>query len=310
MAQHRVYFGKGAQTLRSVPHRDGRPTLVASATYGIFDSRYGDGSSEYEVVAAGTAATVDSFNQTLTAKSGRNAADKRSILVGNTTGLVAGHQYLLQATDGRQELVRLASVVSATRVLTEAEISGDYPTGSSLKGIEVSATFPGDPAADDANLDGQAWIIEWSFTGFISPIQESIFLERGEEALLATLSDLLELDPHIAAQDGDRKEASLALARAHRDFRTDLMLAGASEADIKAGPIGRDAVTYLAAYHALKHANEPSAERRAESYMQRYQELRQALQTGAKKPQVVTLDKETGSATDTNPVKLFRPFGW
>ena len=310
MATHRIYYGKGEQTLRTVPHRDGRPVLVASATYGIFDSRYGDESSEYEVVSSGTAASVDSFSQTLTSKSGRNATDKRSILVGSTTGLTAGRQYLLQAVDGRAELVRLAAVVSATRALTEAEIMGDYPTGSSLKGIEVSATFPSAPAADDQNLDGLAWIIEWSFASFPAPIRESVFLERGEEAQLATLADLLELDPHISAMDGDRKEASLALARAHRDFRTDLMLAGASEADVLAGPIGRDAVVYLAGYHALKHSMEDSASRRAESYMARYQELRQAIQVGAKKPQVVSLDKESASATATNPAKLFRPFGW
>ena len=310
MATHRVYFGKGDQTLRTVPHRDGRPVLVASATYGIFDSRYGDESSEYEVVSSGTAASVDSFSQTLTSKSGRNATDKRSILVGSTTGLTAGRQYLLQAVDGRAELVRLAAVVSATRALTEAEISGDYPTGSSLQGIEVSATFPADPAADDQNLDGLAWILEWSFASFPAPIRESVFLERGEEAQLATLADLLELDPTISSLDGDRKEASLALARAHRDFRTDLMLAGASESDVLAGPIGRDAVVYLAAYHALKHSSEDSASRRAESYMARYQELRQAIQVGSKKPQVVSLDKESASATATNPAKLFRPFGW
>ena len=310
MATHRVYFGKGDQTLRTVPHRDGRPVLVASATYGIFDSRYGDESSEYEVVALGTAASVDSFSQTLTSKSGRNATDKRSILVGSTTGLVAGRQYLIQATDGRQELVRLAAVVSATRALTEAEISGDYPTGSSLLGIEVSATFPGSATTDDEDLDGIPWVLEWSFHGFVSPIRESIFLERGEEALLATLSDLHQLDPTISAMDADRKEASLALARAHRDFRTDLMLAGASESDILAGPIGRDAVVYLAAYHALKHSSEPSAERRAESYMQRYQELRQAIQVGSKKPQVTALDKEDGSNLAVSPAKLFRPFGW
>jgi hypothetical protein len=44
--------------------------------------------------------------------------------------------------------------------------------------------------------------------------------------------------------------------------------------------------------------------------MARYQELRQAIQVGAKKPQVVALDKEDGSNLATNPAKLFRPFGW
>ncbi|MCY0990630.1 hypothetical protein OV203_26035 [Nannocystis sp. ILAH1] len=310
MAQHRIYYGKGAQALRTVPHRDGRPVLVQSATYGIFDSRYGDQSSEYVVVPAGTPATVDAYSSTLTARAGRGATSKRIILVTSTVGLLVGHQYLLQAADGRAELLKVDSIPSATQVLCSAEIMGDYGTGSSLRGIEVSATFPADPAADDANLDGQPFIVEWSFNGFVTPIRESIFVERGEEAQLATLQDLLELDPHLAAQDGDRREASLALARAHRDFRTDLMLAGASESDLLAGPIGRDAVVYLAAYHALKHSNEESAARRAESYQKRYQELRQALQVGAKKPQVTALEREDGSNQPVSPAKLFRPFGW
>ncbi len=310
MATHRIYYGKGAQTLYSIPHRDGRPVLVASASYGIFDARHGESSDDYEVVAAGTVGIVDPFNSSLTAIAGRNGESRSLIEVGSTAGLVVGHSYLLTSPTGGAEIVKVAAVPTDRIVRSWAEIRGDYPISSTLRGVEVAAVFPAPPAADDNNLDGEPWKIIWQFAGIASPIQESIHLERGEENLLATLADLLELDPHLSLQGGDRVDAALALARAHRDFRTDLMLAGVSESDFLAGPIGKDAVVYRAAQLCLHHSETDADRAKAESYGERYQELRAALMVGSKKPQVVTLDKSEANATSSNPAQLFKPFGW
>lgn len=305
MATHRVYFGQGEQTIRTVPHLKGRPVRVASATYGIFDARYGVDSNDHTLVAAGTAGTVDSVSTTTTARAGRNATDRRAITVASTTDVIAGRSYLLEASDGRAELVRVAAVPSATAILAAAEIVGDYPTGSALRGVEVAASFPADAADDDDNLDGMPWIIAWVFPE-LPPVRESIHLERGEEAQLVTLADLVELDPMIARVGGDRIEATAALARAHKDLRTDLALAGADEANLLTGPIGRDAALYLAAYHAIKHSDEASAIRRAEQYLARYQELRASLVLGVKKPEVVSLDRDNANAQTRNPASVFR----
>lgn len=310
MATHRVYFNKGAQTLYSIPHRDGRPVRVASATYGIFDVRHGESSDDYEVVAAGTAGVVDPFSTTTTTKAGRNAETRRELHLTSTVGLVAGHSYLLESSSGTAELVRLAAIPSATLALAHAEIRGDYPTNSTLEGVEVAATFPANPANDDDNLDGLPWILVWAFAGLPAPIRESIHLERGEEGQLATLDDLRELDPYLSIVGGDRVEPALALARAHRDFRTDLQLAGATESDILTGTIGRDAVVYRAAQLCLHHSENDADRAKAESYGERYQELRAALQTGSKKPGVVVLDKDQASSQAVNPAALFKPFGW
>lgn len=304
MTAHRVYFGKGSQTIRTVPHRAGRPVRVASATFGIFDVRYGDDSADHVLVAAGTAGTLDSASTTTTALAGRRATDRRVLTVADSAAFSAGRRYLIEAADGRAELVRIVAVPSGTVLLAAAEIVGDYPTGSTLRGVEVAATFPGGAADDEENLDGMPWVVAWSFPD-LPPLRESIHLERGEEMQLATLDDLAQLDPMLVRVGGDRMEPSLALAQAHRDFRTDLALAGANEADIIAGPIGRDAVTYLAAFHALKGSNDDSARRRAEDYKARYQELRTAMQVGREKPDVVALDREQQSRT-VNPASLFR----
>ena len=309
MAMHRVYYSKGAQALTTIPHRAGSPVRVASATYEIIDTRYGVDSDEHVVVAAGTAATVDATSTTLTARAGRGAADRRALTLTSTAGVTTGHQFILTGPAGAVELVRVADVVSATVLRTAAEIRGDYAAGSTFKGIEVAGVFPADPAADEDSLDSDAFVVVWTMPG-LPPIRESIHLERAEEGQLATLDDLAELDPHIPLAGGDRVSPAAALARAHKDFRVDLQLAAISEADLLAGPIGRDAVCYRAAELCFSHGDDPVSERKAKAYGARYQELRAAIVVGALKPQVVALDKSDETAKRTSPATLFYGFGF
>ncbi len=309
MATHRVYFGKGAQTLTTIPHRAGSPLRVASGTYSILDTRYGVDSDEHEVVAAGTTATVDATSTTLTARAGRVAADRRALTLTSTTGVTAGHQYIVTNPAGAVELVRIDAVVSATVLRAATEVRGDFATGSTFKGIEVTGTFPADPAADEDNLDQESFLVVWTLPG-LPPLRESVFVERGEEGLLATLDDLTELDPMIPLAGGDRVSPATALARAHKDFRTDLQLADVSEADLLTGPIGRDAVTYRAAFLVFQHGDDPVSERKAKGYEARYQQLLNGIIVGAKKPGVVALDKREESAQASNPATLLWGFGF
>jgi len=309
MATHRVYFGKGAQTLTTIPHRAGSPLRVASGTYSILDTRYGVDSDEHEVVAAGTTATVDATSTTLTARAGRVAADRRALTLTSTTGVTAGHQYIVTNPAGAVELVRIDAVVPATVLRAATEVRGDFATGSTFKGIEVTGTFPADPAADEDNLDQESFLAVWTLPG-LPPLRESVFVERGEEGLLATLDDLTELDPMIPLAGGDRVSPATALARAHKDFRTDLQLADVSEADLLTGPIGRDAVTYRAAFLVFQHGDDPVSERKAKGYEARYQQLLNGIIVGAKKPGVVALDKREESAQASNPATLLWGFGF
>ncbi len=309
MTLHRVYFGKGDQTLTTIPHLRGAPVRVASGTFQIVDTRYGIDSAEHVVVAAGTSATIDAVSTTLTAKAGRNATDHRALTLTSTAGLVIGRMYLLEGTAGQAELVRIAATPSGTVARAAQEIRGDYSTGSTLRGVEVAATFPAGPAADDDNLDADAFLVIWAFAG-LPPLREMIHVERGEEAQLATLDDLRELDPHLARHGGDLIDPAAALARAHKDLRTDLQLAGVSESDLLTGSIGRDAVTYRAAFLCVQHGDDAVSERKAASYGERYQELRAAIVIGAKKPEVVALDKDNQNATASNPARMFYGFGF
>ncbi len=93
--------------------------------------------------------------------------------------------------------------------------------------------------------------------------------------------------------------------RAHKDFRSDLRMAGVSEADLLTGPLGRDAVCYRAAHIATERSDpEISAARLA-----RYQQILAAIVVGAPKPEVVNLDKRDQYAKTVNPANLFFGFG-
>jgi hypothetical protein len=308
MALHRIYFAKGAQALVTIPHRRGAPVRVSAGTFEIVDTRYSVDSDEHVIVAAGTAASIDATSTTLTAKAGRNAADRRALTVTATADLVIGAQYIMEAASGQAELVRIAATPSGTLARAAQEIRGDFATGATLRGVQVSATFPADPAADEDNLDDGAFVVIWTFPG-LPPLRESIHLERGEEAQLATLDDLRELDPMLSIAGGDRIDPATALARAHKDFRADLQMAGVAESDMLAGPLGRDAVCYRAAFLATQHGDDPVSERKATAYQARYLELRGALVVGAKKPEVVALDKDQQART-VNPAALFHGWGF
>lgn len=307
MAHHRVYFGQGAQVLRTVPHKNG-PVVVSSATYAIYNPRYLSGDANHVLVAAGTAATMDTVSTTLSNVAGRIGADRKTITVTTTVGMAAGRQYLLRAPNGTEEVVKAHAILSGTQLVALSEIGGDFPTGSTIRGIEVSATFPADPANDDENLGDIPWLIVWVFNGIASPIQEPIYLERGEENQLASLDDLKELDPYVSTVGGNRISPERALARAHKDFRLDLMLAGANESEMVTADIGQNAVLYRAAELVFQHGDE-NDRYKSEIYGKRYTAIVTALQVGAKKPKILVLDKDQ-AATPINPAELFGFFGF
>ncbi len=289
MSTHRVYSGRGDQTLRTLPQRGAVPEVVSGGTFAIYDTRFGDTSSNNILVTPGEVATIDAFATTLSNKAGPGAENRRTISVQSTAGMEIGRRYLLTSNKGVGEVVRIQAIPSATDLLVSLEIRGLFPTGSTLRGIEVSFTFPGSAADDSDNLDGEAWVVVWTFPG-LPPYRETIHLVRGEEMQLATLEDLVELDPYLANTEGDRIDPAVALRRAHRDVRSDLLMAGAHESDMALGPLGCDAVAYLAAYLCCHHhMDDEGSIKKAAFYLARYQKIIASIKIGDPKPQVVTL---------------------
>lgn len=301
---HRLAFGQGAQVVRTVPLQGGRAVVVASADFAICDLRHSADDAEHELESG--SATVDSVSTTLAAAAGRGSADPRSLVVASATGIAAGRRYLL-TSGGRSELVKVEAIDGTTLRLA-ATLGSYFASGSTLRGVELSATVPTDVTADDDHIGAPHLAVRWIPVG-LAPWQEQIFLERVAPSPPITPEAVLELDATLANFAGKGATVADALAMALEDFRVDLLIANLSDSDVLAGPIGQSAVRYRAAYHLLKHSSDESAVRRAEAYSKRYEELRAALLVGKDKAKVTHTDADS-RAQPPSIRSLFNAGGW
>ena len=301
---HRLGYGQGAQVVRTVPQQGGRAVVVASADFAICNLRHPADDAEHEIESG--SATVDPVSTTLAAPAGKGSADPRSIVVASATGIAAGRRYLL-SSGGRSELVRVEAVDGTTLRLA-ATLGPYFASGSTLRGVELSATVPTGVTADDDFVGGQTLAVRWSPAGML-PWLEQIFLERVAPSPPITPEAVLELDPTLANYAGTGATVADALAMALEDFRVDLLIANLGDSDVLAGPIGQSAVKYRAAYHLLKHSSDESAVRRTEAYAKRYDELRAALLVGKDKAKVTHTDADS-RARPLSIRSLFNAGGW
>lgn len=153
---HEILRDGGDQTLTHVP-----PTRVATATYVIEDLTL-DTDNAARILASGSA-TVDSLSETTIAASGVGQTNPRRIAITNSTA-VAGRTYEIVSDDGTTERLR-CDAVTTSAVLTSGRMSGLYPVGSSLQGIELRATFPTASAANDDLADDERPLrVVWTYT--------------------------------------------------------------------------------------------------------------------------------------------------
>ncbi|WAS97210.1 hypothetical protein [Nannocystis punicea] len=272
---------------------DGRPLVVASATYAILDTRRGADDPAH-MLAAGPAA-VDSVSTTIVAAAGRSTTDPRVVTVASAVGIVAGRRYLLQH-GGRAELVRVEGVSGTTLRLVSAVV-GSFAGGAAFLGCELSCSVPADATGEDEYLTQHALVVRWEPDG-LAPFLEQVFVERVAPAPLVSPDEVLQLDPTLTAYAGEDMTVADAVRQAADDFGVDMLNAGVEDDRILAGPIGRRAVLHLAAWHLIKHSTDPSAVSRAERYHARYAELRNGLLQGLDKAKTTRL---TADATREPP---------
>lgn len=293
MSDHQLNYKQSGQVISTVAVSSlnvaVRPT---SSTLEIVDERYADTDSNYSLVPAALA-TLDSVSTVTTAACGRSSNAPSLIELSSVTGIVAGRQYLLTNNLGQSEAVTVASIqVPAKTVRTHLEPQHKHAAGSTFEGLEISGAVPAGVCNDDDNFNARLAAI-WTFTGVTpSRVRENIELVRPQPAW-ATIEDLRRLEPGIASKASDM---SSALAMAHFDFALDLRGAGLNPYTYNPGPLGVGAVTYLAAYHALKNRDDDGARERADAHHKRYRELRLQLTAGRDKAGVSETDKVTGSA--------------
>lgn len=286
---HRLTFSGGAQSVRTVVLRDdGRPIAPASATFAVVDLRHDADDASHEVETGN--ATVDSVATTISAAAGRSTTNPRVVTVASAVGIVAGRRYLLSASGRAPEIVHVTEVSGTTLVLASS-LGGAFPSGSAFTGVELSATVSADVCAEEEYLDQPNRLaIRWTPAGH-RPFIEALHIERLAVAPLVSPDEILKLDATLHAYlDGNMSIAD-ALAQAVEDFNVEMLTSGVDDDEILAGPIGRSALKYRAAWHVLKGSTDVSAVSRAERYDARWQHLVSELVQGWDKAKTARLTK-------------------
>lgn len=250
MITHSVIYGDGAQTIKTVPMGlDGEPLLLSAAQARIVDLVHSEDSSSYTIEAQ-AAATVDSATDTTTVAVGRGGAEGRKITVSTPANFTEGSSYALVAADGQVERV-IVDRVDTTSVYSLHELTHAFPIGSTLRGIEVSFTFPAATADSETEFDTHTEIpyaIDWYWTGGTpSQAREMIFHRRQPERVLASVADVQMLDHTVGRLNSRDNKLELALQQAHRDWRRVIRSRRIDTDTANFGDSGRDWVTYRAA---------------------------------------------------------------
>lgn len=154
---HEVLYGGGAQALVHIP-----PVRVASATVAVEDLTQPDDGADRFIVASG-AATVASYNITITADAGAAEANPRLMTHAGTTAVV-GTTYAIEAANGQSELF-VCDGATATTITSKSPLTGNYATGATVRGVQLSVDFPALAAADEDLFDGDPPIrVTWTYT--------------------------------------------------------------------------------------------------------------------------------------------------
>lgn len=307
---HEVVFEGGAHALVHVP-----PARVSSATCFVEDLTEADDGADRFIVSSG-AATVDTYNVTLTADSGSAEADPR-LMTHAGSSATAGTTYAIEAADGRTELF-VADAVSATTIRARAPLSGDYPTGSTVRGVQLSVDFPAPAAADEDLFDANPPIrVTWIYTalGQAHRVAELVRLVRNkssQRSLGSVETALREGWPELVKMLSPHGNALRDLVKRVAD-RLDAHMRGRgldAEA-LLAGPLGFEVLLQRAVLHMAEagyHPAERDAQLFVEDQRQEFARLWQSLTIGHSEIGAADIERLSDTAAPGNSKKSRNPF--
>lgn len=237
--EHRIQYGTTSNTLRHLP-----PRAVASATYRIEDLISSPDSAS-RVLASGSA-TVDSVSTTLDASAGYTTGNARKIPLTATTSIAVGKSYWIEAASGTGEIVEVAGIVSGDYVTTTTPLLGEYASGATFTGLQITASFP-DAEVTEERLTGR-WPMRvvWSYTagGQAYRVQETISIVRDtatESSGADALAQMRLLFPDLVTRmNADGREPARMIEGCRRQLVADLRARGAEPEQMLSGDIGRD----------------------------------------------------------------------
>jgi len=308
VGHHQIIHGAGAQAIRTVPvNAHGRPTVVTSCTYRIVDLRLGEDDPLREIVAAGTAAQIDGTSTTTDAACGRGTANAKKIPVVATAGFIAGHSYLIAKGDGTRESFIVEGIATNDYLIPRDELARQYSIGATVRGLEVSGTFPALVADDDEKIEdgeGGPYAIDWSWDLDPSPRREMVWIIRQPDSLLITEEDVLSIDSSLTATTGNRVSIATAIRQAAAEVRVHLQLHSIDPDNFHAPSALRLATAYRACWHLVRLMKGEENQARAETYMTEAQKYLDNITIGQPPEKSV----KTIPSTDTAPGGTSKPY--
>lgn len=296
---HEVYYGGGDQSLVHVPL-----ARASSATYAIEDLTESDDGPLRFIVAAATPATVDAYSQTLSATAGRGEADPRLVTITAGTAPTIGRRYLLEAADGRGELVTCVGGTTTT-VRLAAPLSGSFPSGSTIRGVEVSGTFPSAAAADEDRFESdEPCRITWTYTmrGLVWRVAEYVRLQRsrGEARHIADVVKALQLgwEELVIGAGAHERAIENVVSYAARRIDARLRGKGIEPAEFYAGAQGFDVLLQRAVLHLADLGHHPKT-RNPDAFREEQRKEFALLWDGLTVGAVGKGSTETDRSTDT-----------
>lgn len=294
--EHRVIYAGGAQSIVTRPiDRYGRVTYVSSATYTIVDERRSDTDAN-RVVQASTAATIDSTSTTTTAAV---AAGAKSAAVTSSVGFTAGRRYIITETDGRREELVCEGTATGIVYFRHA-VSRDYTMGATVRGVEVTGTFPAPEAADepDQQSGGGPYRVSWTWdTGLGSEtVTETVWVVRHRLWLRVSEADILRIDQTLRERIGSRLSLADALMAALDDVDALLRLSQQDPDGVRSYVLQR-AVLYRAAWHARRQCRSPEDKELADEHLHEFDRLIGAHEIGSPPRRTVVVDQREDTAS-------------
>lgn len=241
--QHLIRYGTTSNSLVHLP-----PETVASATYRIEDLLE-DPDAAGRLLASGSA-TPDSTSTTTDAVCGATQPDARLIPVAATAGITVGGIYYLQDASGYGEIVKVEGIESGVSVTAESDMLYDYASGSTFRGLAISAAFPDGEVTEERTVGRWPMRVVWAYTvrGKAYRIQETIQIVRdtategGDADVLRQLQALVPDLVRRASSDGRRIESIVAGCR--EEISNMLRARGLDPERTLLGDIGRDLVVW------------------------------------------------------------------
>lgn len=256
----RLIYSLSGQVLTHVPD-----VRRASATWALEDLRH-DVDSASRILASGSS-NVDATSTTTTAAVGPDQDDPRGGPVASSAGFVVGGTYEMVAANaaGDRELVTVAGAPSGA-LRFEHPLIGEYPTGSTIRGITLTTGAIPTPVVSDENRVQADWPMRlvWTYPDG-SRAQEGVRLvreDRSDQLVAQVTSDVRDLFPDLDTrmQRHGRDTLAPTVRLVLRIFRADMLGRGLLVEQVLAGDKGRWCLVWRTLWHLARLGNAPQAE--------------------------------------------------